>query len=471
VALAEHDERLLTAYVEGGERTPDQLLADIADQTRRAVLHPVFAGSAVTGAGVPELMAGIGSLLPTAPCDQVGEASGRVFKVERGAAGEKVAYVRMFTGSVRTRQRLDLAGGRVGKVSGLQVFEDGRWVRADAIGPGRIGRLHGLTGVRVGDGFGDALTEEEHHFAPPTLEASVEAVDPALRPALRVALAQLADQDPLIAARTDEDGRPTVSLYGRVQQEVLGATLVEEHGIEVEFSDASVIHVERLRRSGQAVIRLNTDENPYQATIGLRLDPGPPGSGLVFGTDVAARDMPLYLFKSVEAFAASIEKHVRRELARGRYGWEVTDCVVTMVEASYSVADGPPSKRGPTSTSYDYRKVTPLVARRALDRALTRVCEPVLRVLLEVPTDDAAAVQRIVTRWGAELLTQTGGGELTQLEVRLVGARLHELQRQLPDLTGGEGVLESRFDGYQPVRGRPPARLGWKRSERRPVGA
>ena len=464
VALAEHDETLLAAYVEGRERTPDQLLAEAAAQTRRALLYPVFAGSAATGAGVPELMAGIAALLPSAAPDTTGAPSGRVFKVERGAAGEKLAYVRMFGGAVRTRQRLDLPGGRVGKVSGLQVFEGGQWVRADEVASGRIGRLHGLTSVRVGDGFGDSCRAEDRHFAPPTLEASVEAVDPRQRPALRVALAQLADQDPLIAARLDDDGRPTVSLYGRVQQEVLGATLAEEHGIEVEFSDASVLHVERPRGVGEAVVRLNTAENPYQATIGLRIEPGEPGSGLTFVNQAPARDMPLYLFRSVEGFAAAIEKHVRRELSRGRYGWEVTDCVIHLTEAGYSVADGPPSKRGPTSTSFDYRKVAPVVARRALERARTRVCEPVLRVLLEVPTHDAATVQRLLARWGAELTGQTSAGEFTHLEARLVAARLHELQHQLPDLTGGEGVLETRFDGYQPVRGRAPVRLGWSPS-------
>jgi ribosomal protection tetracycline resistance protein len=471
VALAEHDDALLTAYVEGRGRTPEQLLAVAAAQTRAAVLHPVFAGSAATGAGVPELMAGIARFLPRAEGCSDGEPSGRVFKVERGTAGEKVAYVRMFAGAVRTRQRLDLPDRRVGKVSGLEVFEGGGWVRADEVGPGRIARLHGLTQVRVGDAFGTSSLSEERHFAPPTLEASVEAVDPAQRPALRVALAQLADQDPLIAARLDDDGRPTVSLYGRVQQEVLGATLLEEHGIEVEFSDASVLHVERPRGVGEAVVRLNTDENPYHATIGLRIEPGEPGSGLTFFTRAPAKDMPLYLFKSAEGFSAAIEKHVRRELARGRYGWEVTDGVITLIEAGYSVADGPPSKRGPTSTSFDYRKVTPIVVRRALDRARTRVCEPVLRVLLEVPTHDAPTVQGLLGRWGAELTGQTSAGELTQLGARLVAARLHELQHQLPDLTGGEGTLESRFDGYQPVRGRPPVRLGWRGPDREPVGA
>src|SRR5205085_11134854 len=114
----------------------------------QGLLHPVLVGSAATGAGVRELMAGIASLLPSADGDATGEPSGRVFKVERGAAGEKVAYVRMFGGSVRTRQRLDLPGGHIGKVSGLQVFEGGQWVRAEEVGAGRIGRLHGLTAVR-----------------------------------------------------------------------------------------------------------------------------------------------------------------------------------------------------------------------------------------------------------------------------------------------------------------------------------
>ena len=171
----------------------------------------------------------------------------------------------MFSGEVRTRQRLELPEGRVGKVMGVQVFRDGQWGRAEAAGAGQVARLLGLGEVRVGDGFGTSSRAEDHHFPPPTLESSVRACDPAQEPALRAALAQLADQDPLIAARTDEDGHATVSLYGRVQQEVIASTLADEHDIEVEFSEASVLHVERLRREGTAVERFNTPTNPYGA--------------------------------------------------------------------------------------------------------------------------------------------------------------------------------------------------------------
>jgi len=168
--------------------------------------------------------------------------------------------------------------------------------------------------------------------------------------------------------------------------------------------------------------------------------------------------MPLYLFKNATAFQAAIERHVSDALAAGLYGWRVTDCVVTLDHCGYSVADGPPSRRGPTSTAYDYRQLTPIVVRQALERAGTIVCEPVLRVSLEIPRDAITAVQRLVTRWGAEVTAQTTGSDLSQLEVRLVSTRLHELQLQLPDLTGGEGVLESRFDSFESVHGAPPVR-------------
>jgi ribosomal protection tetracycline resistance protein len=174
--------------------------------------------------------------------------------------------------------------------------------------------------------------------------------------------------------------------------------------------------------------------------------------------DVPLRDLPLFLFKSAEHFSSVMAAHVAQALSRGPSGWEVTDCRVTLVEVGYTSADGPPSQRGPLPTALDFRKLTPLVVRRAVHRATTQVCEPVLRVALEIPTQDGPQLLRLLGRWGTEVTGQTATADLTRLDVRLVAARLHDLQHQLPDLTGGEGVLEATFDGYQPVRGRPPTR-------------
>jgi ribosomal protection tetracycline resistance protein len=120
-----------------------------------------------------------------------------------------------------------------------------------------------------------------------------------------------------------------------------------------------------------------------------------------------------------------------------------------MTECAYSVPDGPPSRRGPRSTAADFRKLTPLVLMQALERAGTVVCEPLVRVSLELPASAIAAVMRELARLGGATDGPSVEGGLARVETIVPAVRVHELQRQLPVLTGGEGVLESSFAGYQ----------------------
>ena len=94
----------------------------------------------------------------------------------------------------------------------------------------------------------------------------------------------------------------------------------------------------------------------------------------------------------------------------------------------------------------------------ALDEAGTVVCEPTLRVSLECPVWAISAVLTALGRLGAAVRHQSVRGDLTTIETVVPAARVQELQRQLPGLTAGEGVLESTFEGYRPVAGDPPTR-------------
>jgi ribosomal protection tetracycline resistance protein len=153
-----------------------------------------------------------------------------------------------------------------------------------------------------------------------------------------------------------------------------------------------------------------------------------------------------------------MSRYVRQTLQEGLSGWQVTDCIVTMTDCVYSVPDGPPSRRGPLSTAADFRKLTPIVVMRALEAAGTAVCEPTVRVSLEIPADTIGAVMPELGRLGAAVETPSLRGKLATIEMVLSAARTHDLQRRLPGLTGGEGVLESSFAGYQPVSGDRPTR-------------
>jgi ribosomal protection tetracycline resistance protein len=447
-AVAANDDALLAAYLDG-DLSAARIREGLVDQTARAVLHPVFFGSALTGAGVDSLMAGIAELLPAATGESDGPVSGSVFKVERGPGGEKIAYVRMFSGTVRVR---DPHGEQ--KVTAISVFDDGGAARRTTVCAGEIARLWGLADVQIGDAIGARRRSAEHHFPPPTLETVVVPDRPEDRGTLKVALAQLAEQDPLIDVRQDDSRQElSVSLYGEVQKEVIEATLAREYDLHVHFREATPIYVERPLRAGEAVEVLHTESNPFNATIGLRVEPAPEGEGIGFCVEIDARTAPLYLYKTVESFADHMAEYVRLGLREGLAGWRVTDCVVTLIRCGYSIPDGPPSRRGPKSTAADFRKLTPLVLRRALERAGTVVCEPLVRAGLDLPAGSIGAVMPVLVGLGASIEGPSVEDDLARIETVLPAARLHELQLRLPVLTGGEGVLESSFTGYRPLPG------------------
>jgi ribosomal protection tetracycline resistance protein len=455
--LSDHDDALLAAYVHDETAVSYRhLRGELAAQTRRALVHPVLFGSAITGAGVDALIAGIAELLPAAAGDVDGPVSGTVFKVERGPAGEKIAYVRLFSGTLRTRDRLQLSRGNQGKVTAISVFDRGSAVQRASVAAGQIGRLWGLGDIEIGDALGTSQTTSEHHyFAPPTLETVVVACRPADKGALHVALTQLAEQDPLINLRQDGIRQEIyVSLYGEVQKEVIQATLANEFGVDVTFRETTTICIERPVGAGAAVEIIDKEPNPFLGTVGLRIEPAPINAGVEFRLEVELGSMPLAFFKAVE-------ETVRETLHQGIYGWQVTDCTVTMTHSGYwarqSHAHGTfdPSM---SSTAGDFRNLTPLVLMSALEQAGTRVHEPMHRFQLDLPADTFGAVLPVLARLRAVPRTPAPRGSSYLLEGEIPAARVHELQQQLPALTRGEGVLECAFDHYQPVHGTVPTR-------------
>ncbi|MGW5281112.1 GTP-binding protein [Streptomyces collinus] len=472
--LADHDDDLLAAYVTHGI-SADRLDAALVAQTRQGLVHPVWFGSALTGAGVAELVTGVERLLPPASGDPDGPLSGTVFKVERGPAGEKIAYARIFSGTLRVRDRVPFGhgaeegdgrgegsarrkgDGRVeGRITALTVFDHGGDVRREEAGAGRIARLWGLGGVRIGDALGTPGRATGHHFAPPTLETVVVPGPGTDRRALHLALTQLAEQDPLIGVRHDELRKETsVSLYGEVQKEVIEATLADEYGLDVTFRETTTLCVERPAGSGAAVEFNRKDGNPFLATVGLRVDAAPPGSGVRFGLEVELGSMPYAFFKAVE-------DTVRDTLGQGLHGWQVTDCAVTMTHSGYSPRQSHAHQgfdKSMSSTGYDFRGLTPLVLVEALRRARTVVYEPMHRFRIEAPADTLGALLPVLARLGAVPESTGGRDRAGVLEGAVPAARVHELGQRLPGLTRGEGELETAFDHYAPVaRGPLPER-------------
>jgi ribosomal protection tetracycline resistance protein len=81
-----------------------------------------------------------------------------------------------------------------------------------------------------------------------------------------------------------------------------------------------------------------------------------------------------------------------------------------------------------------------------------------LQVTLEVPTDAVGATLSLVARLGGVVESPLPRGEFSMINSRMSAAAVQRLRRQLPALTFGEGVTETAFGGFEPVRGVPPVR-------------
>ncbi|MBA2467777.1 MAG: TetM/TetW/TetO/TetS family tetracycline resistance ribosomal protection protein [Chloroflexia bacterium] len=449
--LTESDDRLLERYLrDGGQLDPGTLHDAFVTQTHAGRVSPAFFGSAMTGTGVDQVFGGIARFLPPAPDRDDEPLQGAIFKIQRDRSGEKITYARLFAGALRGRQQVNsfrtgndgLAQTAQVRITGIDAFDHGKVAPTTVASAGDIVRLHGLKDARIDDALGDRpVASLAAAFPPPVLESIVRPVDPALRHRLNAALADLADQDPLITVRRDtRRGLVSVRLYGEVQKEVIAATLERDFGVAALFDPSQIVHAEMPVGSGSAVERMGDPGNPFAATVGLSIAPGAVASGLTYRRELGS--LPL-------SFYTAIEETVRQTLGEGLRGWAVIDLVVTLTHVGFS---------SPVSVAADFRNLTPLVLMAALRRAGTQVLEPVERFDLDIPED---CLRDVLNALGA-VRAVADASERCDDRWRLGGlipsSGIHQFERRLPVLSRGGGDFVSRFDSFAPVTGAVPVR-------------
>lgn len=455
--LARNDECLLAAYVEGETITTEQIQTLLTRQAREATLFPIFFGSAITGVGVQELLADLGSYLPSQSDLREAPLSGSVFKLMQETTGEKVAYVRVFAGSLHVRTAVELhrrvRDGEeetyTGKLQKLHLFQDGKTVQVQEVEAGEFCKVWGLKEAKIGDVVGSWSRQiKTLRFATPQYETRIAAVRPEQDHQLYQALLVLAEEDPLISVLKDDVHQIIyLHIFGEVQKEVIEATLKEQHGLEVRFSETSIICLERPRGSGQAVEIAGAAENPFWATVGLHVEPGPVGSGITY------KSTPGIL---PQGFTRAIEEAARATLAQGLYGWEVTDIIVTLNYTTWP----------PGSIAGDFRKLTPLVLMQALSQAGTDVYEPINQFDLSVPAHVISTAMFKLSQLRAVYEQPVLRGETFHLTGTLPVETSETFRRELPAFTEGEGVFLVQPAGFRKKAGKAPTR---KRMDHNPL--
>ncbi len=441
-SVIENNDELLAKYIAGESISQKELAQEEQRRVQDASLLPVYHGSAKNGLGIQQLMdAVIGLFQPT---KEQGSAAlcGSVFKVEYTDCGQRLVYLRLYSGTLRLRDTVALAGREKLKITEMRIPSKGEIVRTDTAHKGEIVILPSDS-LRLNDILGDKtqLPREMWSDVPfPMLRTTITPKTAEQRDRLLDALTQIADTDPLLHYEVDSTTHEIIlSFLGRMQLEVVSALLTEKYKIETAVKEPTVIYLERPLKVASHTIHIEVPPNPFWASIGLSVTPLPLGSGVKYESRVSLG----YLNQS---FQNAVMDGIRYGLEQGLCGWNVTDCKICFEYGLYY---------SPVSTPADFRSLAPIVLEQALKKSGTQLLEPYLSFTLYAPQEYLSRAYHDAPKYCATIET----AQIKKDEVVFTGeipARCIQAYRtDLAFYTNGRSVCLTELKGYQATVGEP----------------
>ncbi|CYU71212.1 TPA: TetM/TetW/TetO/TetS family tetracycline resistance ribosomal protection protein [Streptococcus suis] len=440
-AVIENNDKLLEKYIAGEPISREKLVREEQRRVQDASLFPVYYGSAKKGLGIQPLMDAVTGLFQ--PIGEQGSAAlcGSVFKVEYTDCGQRRVYLRLYSGTLRLRDTVALAGREKLKITEMRIPSKGEIVRTDTAYPGEIVILADDT-LKLNDILGNEklLPHKTRIDNPmPLLRTTVEPQKPEQREALLNALAEIADTDPLLHFDIDTVTHEIMlSFLGKVQLEVICSLLEEKYHVGVAMKEPSVIYLERPLRKAEYTIHIEVPPNPFWASVGLSIEPLPIGSGVQYESRVSLG----YLNQS---FQNAVMEGVLYGCEQGLYGWKVTDCKICFEYGLYY---------SPVSTPADFRLLSPIVLEQALKKAGTELLEPYLHFEIYAPQEYLSRAYHDAPRYCADIVSTQIKNDEVILKGEIPARCIQEYRNDLTNFTNGQGVCLTELKGYQPAIGK-----------------
>ena len=441
-SVIENNDELLAKYIAGESISQKELAQEEQRRVQDASLLPVYHGSAKNGLGIQQLMDAVIGLFQSTKEQGSAALCGRVFKVEYTDCGQRLVYLRLYSGTLRLRDTVALAGREKLKITEMRIPSKGEIVRTDTAHKGEIVILPSDS-LRLNDILGDKtqLPREMWSDVPfPMLRTTITPKTAEQRDRLLDALTQIADTDPLLRYEVDPITHEIIlSFLGRVQLEVVSALLAEKYKIETAVKEPTVIYLERPLKVASHTIHIEVPPNPFWASIGLSVTPLPLGSGVQYESRVSLG----YLNQS---FQNAVMDGIRYGLEQGLCGWNVTDCKICFEYGLYY---------SPVSTPADFRSLAPIVLEQALKESGTQLLEPYLSFTLYAPQEYLSRAYHDAPKYCATIETaQVKKDEVVftgEIPVRCIQA----YRTDLAFYTNGRSVCLTELKGYQATVGEP----------------
>lgn len=431
--VAATDEDALDEYLESGSLSAETIRRLIVQRK----VFPCFAGSALRMEGIEEFLDGVVALMQEKTWPD--EFAARVYRVSRGAHGERLAWVKVTGGVLRAKEQLsgfDRGATWNEKVDQVRIYDADSFEIAREAPAGRVCAVTGLSQVLPGSALGAEARLAEPALAP-VLSYSVGAAG-ADATTLVQALRELADEDPLLGVAWHEQLQEVhVQLMGEVQREVVARQLLDRFGLEVTFGAGGILY----RETVTAPVRGAGHFEPlrHYAEVQLLVEPAERGAGVEAGTRALEDDLD-------RNWQRLILTHVlEREHPGVLTGAPLTDVRITLLGGRAHLKH---------TEGGDFRQATYRAIRQALmtarEQGACQLLEPWYRFRLGVPADKVGRALADLQRMGADFDAPVAEGDRAEIAGSAPASEIGSYALEVSAYSGGRGRLFLEYAGYRP---------------------
>ena len=429
-ALALCDENLMDRMLDAGQLQDADLIPAIA----RRHAFPCWFGAALKLEGVDALLDGLDRYTRPAPALEAFGA--KVFKVSQDEQGARLTWLRVTGGELKVKAQLTgEADGEpwAEKANQLRLYSGAKYTLTEAIGPGQVCAVTGLTKARPGEGLG-AERDSDLPVLEPVLSYQVLLPEGADMHAALGKLHRLEEEEPQLHVVWNETlGEIHVQLMGEIQLEVLRSLLAERFGLAVEFGPGGILYKETITEPMEGVGHY--EPLRHYAEVHLKLEPLPRGSGMQFAADCREE----VLDKNWQRLVLT---HLEEKQHLGVLtGSPLTDVKITLIAGRAHLKH---------TEGGDFRQATYRAVRQGLMLAKSQLLEPWYAFRLEVPAENIGRAMSDIQRMEGTFDPPESGEETAVLTGFAPVSTMRSYPMEVVSYTRGRGHLSLILDGYRP---------------------
>ena len=429
-ALALCDENLMDRMLDAGQLQDADLIPAIA----RRHVFPCWFGAALKLEGVDALLDGLDRYTRPAPALEAFGA--KVFKVSQDEQGARLTWLRVTGGELKVKAQLTgEADGEpwAEKANQLRLYSGAKYTLTEAIGPGQVCAVTGLTKARPGEGLG-AERDSDLPVLEPVLSYQVLLPEGADVHAALGKLHRLEEEEPQLHVVWNETlGEIHVQLMGEIQLEVLRSLLAERFGLAVEFGPGGILYKETITEPMEGVGHY--EPLRHYAEVHLKLEPLPRGSGMQFAADCREE----VLDKNWQRLVLT---HLEEKQHLGVLtGSPLTDVKITLIAGRAHLKH---------TEGGDFRQATYRAVRQGLMLAKSQLLEPWYAFRLEVPAENIGRAMSDIQRMEGSFDPPESGEETAVLTGFAPVSTMRSYPMEVVSYTRGRGHLSLTLDGYRP---------------------